>query len=418
MSIMDLSPLDDEENELIEWPLGKASQFISQMFSCRRGYDDDDDYEDESEDQYDDDEEALDELKKAGVFDSDQGKEALEQLWALAEKGVHPMALLSGGNRLPQEQPMDPVLGSFDLEGVARYIQENECKRVVVMCGAGLSTSAGIPDFRTPGTGLYDNLQRFNLPVPEAIFELNFFRKTPAAFYELCKDIWPGNYEPTPAHYFIKMLSDKGILLRCYSQNIDSLETRAGLPREKLVAAHGNFDAAHVIDTYPEVLVDIDEVKAAIDKGEEGWQALREEKGNLVKPKITFFGEELPARFVDLCGEDFAQCDALIVLGTSLVVAPFCTLVGMAAASAPRVLINREPAGTCDMLELGFRFQKEANWRDVFHAGDCDTGCRTLAKALGWESDLESLISSRGAASVERAPWATGKGAAVQDASP
>ena len=49
-------------------------------------------------------------------------------------------------------------------------------KRIVVLVGAGISVSAGIPDFRTPGTGLYDNLQKYDLPSPEAIFDIDFFR--------------------------------------------------------------------------------------------------------------------------------------------------------------------------------------------------------------------------------------------------
>ena len=44
------------------------------------------------------------------------------------------------------------------------------------MSGAGISTAAGIPDFRSPGTGLYDNLQKYDLPHPQAVFEVNFFR--------------------------------------------------------------------------------------------------------------------------------------------------------------------------------------------------------------------------------------------------
>lgn len=47
---------------------------------------------------------------------------------------------------------------------------------------------AGIPDFRSPGTGLYDNLQRYNLPRPEAVFDLEYFRESPDAFYDLAKD--------------------------------------------------------------------------------------------------------------------------------------------------------------------------------------------------------------------------------------
>merc|ERR1719506_1370320 len=317
--------------------------------------------------------------------------------------------------------PMPPVLESFDLDGVARYIQEHRCKQIVVVCGAGISTSAGIPDFRTPGTGLYDKLQRYGLPFPEAVFKLNFFREKPEAFYTLAKEMWPGNYDPTPTHYFLKLLSDKGILRRVYSQNFDSLETQAGLPRDKLVAAHGNFDTAHVIDTHPEEEADISELKAAIFKGEEGWKALREEKGNLVKPRITFFGEELPKRFQSLAGRDVASADLLIVLGTSLVVQPVCNLVSGVTGSVPRLLINREPAGMFYELRNGFRFEtpegcnlwesnegcKErfANTRDAFYAGDCDSGTHALAKALGWDKDLETLVASKGAATVEPAPW-------------
>ena len=55
------------------------------------------------------------------------------------------------------------------------------------MCGAGLSVSAGIPDFRTPGTGLYSNLQKFDLPYPEAVFEINYFKRNPAPFFMLAK---------------------------------------------------------------------------------------------------------------------------------------------------------------------------------------------------------------------------------------
>ena len=61
------------------------------------------------------------------------------------------------------------------------------------------------------------------------------------------QELFPSKYQPTAAHHFIKLLHDKGVLLRCYSQNIDSLEAVAGLPAERLVAAHGNFDSAKCI---------------------------------------------------------------------------------------------------------------------------------------------------------------------------
>ncbi len=73
------------------------------------------------------------------------------------------------------EQPVvDPILKSFDLKTAAEYM--SKCSNVIIMVGAGISTSAGIPDFRSPGTGLYSQLEKYNLPYPEAVFHLDFFQ--------------------------------------------------------------------------------------------------------------------------------------------------------------------------------------------------------------------------------------------------
>jgi hypothetical protein len=91
------------------------------------------------------------------------------------------------------------------------------------------SVSAGIPDFRTPGTGLYDNLQKYDLPYPEAVFDVDFYRDNPDPFCSLAAEIWPGvnpKHTPTLTHSFVGLLGDRGLLLRDYSQNIDGLEVR------------------------------------------------------------------------------------------------------------------------------------------------------------------------------------------------
>jgi NAD+-dependent protein deacetylase sirtuin 2 len=80
------------------------------------------------------------------------------------------------------------------------------------------------------------------------------------------QELYPGNFRPTPAHHFIRLLHDKGLLVRCYTQNIDSLERLAGVPADKVVAAHGNFDAARCIACHSEA--DLAAVEASIIAGE------------------------------------------------------------------------------------------------------------------------------------------------------
>lgn len=80
--------------------------------------------------------------------------------------------------------------------------------------------------FRTPGTGLYANLEQYKLPYPEAVFSIDYFSDDPLPFFSLAKALYPGHHRPNYIHYFVRMLHHKGLLLRVYTQNIDGLERR------------------------------------------------------------------------------------------------------------------------------------------------------------------------------------------------
>jgi len=108
-------------------------------------------------------------------------------------------------------------------------IKGGEFKRIVCMTGAGISVSAGIPDFRSPGTGIYDNLKEYNLDSPQDLFSLPFFKKNPQPFVTFVKNFDMEGVVPTSTHYFVRLLQDKGLLHKYLTQNIDDLESIAGI---------------------------------------------------------------------------------------------------------------------------------------------------------------------------------------------
>ncbi|KAL3083132.1 hypothetical protein niasHS_010934 [Heterodera schachtii] len=273
-------------------------------------------------------------------------------------------------------------LPSLDLEGVAAFIRE-ERPEIVFMVGAGVSTSAGIPDFRTPGTGLYDNLKQYDIPNPQAIFDINYFKRNPEPFFVLANALFHESIMPTSAHHFIRLVEDKGLLRRCFTQNIDGLEFRAGVKEEKVVAAHGSYRTSTCLSCKKKynqqwLIAQMNAVKVPRCVGC---------KKGVVKPDIVFFGESLPSRFFSSSLVDFPKCGLLIVMGTSLVVHPFASLVDQVPSDTPRLLINLQPAGT-DLL----RYAEPGNIRDVFWQGKCDEGVKRLAKMLGWEQEFEALL--------------------------
>ncbi|KAK3828709.1 MAG: DHS-like NAD/FAD-binding domain-containing protein [Benniella sp.] len=290
----------------------------------------------------------------------------------------------------PEPEPRVHILEDGTIEAVAKYINDGKAKKIIVMTGAGISTAAGIKDFRSPGTGLYDDLERFNLPYPEAVFDIGFFKKNPTPFFRLAKELLPGRYRPTLTHYLLPLLAKKGLLLRSYTQNIDMLERLAGMDEELLVEAHGSFAASRCIQC--DVLSDQSWVRKHILQGE---IPHCKRCGGLVKPTITFFGEELPPRFGQLAMQDFKHCDLLIVMGTSLQVEPFNRLITRVPSSCPRILINRDRAG--EFPYSGFDFDDQWNnkyRRDALYLGSCDEGVRKLVQLCGWESDLQDLYDA------------------------
>ncbi|GJN90067.1 hypothetical protein Rhopal_003065-T1 [Rhodotorula paludigena] len=280
-------------------------------------------------------------------------------------------------------------------EDVVALIRKS--KRILILTGAGVSTSCGIPDFRSP-TGLYARLQlenNYDLDDPQDMFDLAYFRRKPHVFYSFAKEIYPSNFVPSPCHRFVRLLELEGKLLRNYTQNIDGLFEQVGV--ERMLNCHGSFATAscllcrrrfpgHAIESdvfasrvplCPYCTPELDALaeQARRDKekkdeaerprkkkktgraeweGEEGESEGEEDEAReiersewegkaLLKPDIVFFGEALSDEFDHKLLADREEVDLVIVMGTSMRVSPVAQLPSHLPHSVPQILINRDP---------------------------------------------------------------------------
>lgn len=278
---------------------------------------------------------------------------------------------------------------NISLELIVQLIQNGSIKNICVFSGAGISVSAGIPDFRSPGSGIYSRIMKDHSMNPEDFFDLETYRENPIHFVSLYKEILGSfsNRKPTLAHCFIRLLENKGILLRNYSQNIDGLERKAGISDNRLIEMHGNTYSCSCIDCG--LPFDTHVFNESIFNDQCCYCGGGDHCNGLIKPDIVFFGEPLPLRYEWMHHADIIQCDLLIVMGTSLSVFPMCELVNNVREHIPRMLMNRELVGP-------FRYSHGlcANSRDVSLLGECDELVARFCDLIGWTSELMGLYSS------------------------
>ncbi|KAL7990371.1 hypothetical protein Chor_013801 [Crotalus horridus] len=254
------------------------------------------------------------------------------------------------------------------IEDAVKLLQE--CKKIIVLTGAGVSVSCGIPDFRSRD-GIYARLAVDfpDLPDPQAMFDIEYFRKDPRPFFKFAKEIYPGQFQPSLCHKFIALMDKERKLLRNYTQNIDTLEQVAGIQR--IIQCHGSFATAScLICKYK---VDCEVVRGDIFNQvvPRCPRCSPDEPLAIMKPEIVFFGENLPEQFHRAMKYDKDEVDLLIVIGSSLKVRPVALIPSSIPHDVPQILINREP-----LPHLHF---------DVELLGDCDVIINELCHRLGGE---------------------------------
>jgi NAD-dependent deacetylase len=207
-------------------------------------------------------------------------------------------------------------------------------KKGVVLTGAGISTPSGIPDFRSPDSGLWHKYNFLEVATLEA------FRHNPENFYRwlrpLCEKIVTAN--PNPAHYAIARLEQEGFISTVVTQNIDGLHQKAG--SQYVLEAHGSLQRISCTFCFKQ----LDAQSFIQPYIEQGIIPRCPVCNQILKPDIILFGEQLPANTWTSAKAAIKSCDLIIVAGSSLEVLPIARLPLSAVENGARlIIINQSP---------------------------------------------------------------------------
>ena len=214
------------------------------------------------------------------------------------------------------------------IKQAAQLIKAN--KGFYALTGAGMSTESGIPDFRSPGTGLWEKVD------PIATSSAEVLRNNPRLFYEagFTRFITFSGAEPNPGHYALAGLEDLGLLKGLVTQNIDGLHVRAG--SKKVWEVHGHLRTGHCLACkqrfpFAELIRQVEQQRIPPSC---------EFCSGMLRPDVVLFGDQMPALFFEAQETLEKDCDLLLVAGSSLVVYPVADLPRLARKL---IIINLEP---------------------------------------------------------------------------
>lgn len=241
---------------------------------------------------------------------------------------------MGSGNRIADGIADDDVAAN----GVADDIADNiaraaallrRARHAVALTGAGHSTPSGIPDFRSPGSGLWEHVN------PLEVASIYGFRLRPKAFYNWIRPLAARLLaaEPNPGHVALAELEGGGWLKAVITQNIDGLHQRAG--SREVLELHGHLREATCIRCY-HVLPTDDILEDFIASGA---VPRCPTCGGVLKPNVVLFGEQLPVEVFNAALEHVRQADLVLVVGSSLEVMPAAQLPLQVYKRGGRVIV-------------------------------------------------------------------------------
>ncbi|KIW67415.1 hypothetical protein PV04_06674 [Phialophora macrospora] len=350
----------------------------------------------------------------------------LHQLFMDRAASLPPRRLSSPAKKPPQIRPR--LNQYYTLDHAVSLFKSS--RNIVVLTGAGISTSLGVPDFRS-ANGVYNLLVDSVYDDPQELFHIENFKADPEEFFKQAAKVFPkmqglvpsdGTASPlvpkfSPTHAFIAMLQAKGKLLTNYTQNIDGLEVAAGVSQSRLIQCHGTLATASCMSCGKRVTArkympvvqagGVPYCKCSLENGgpkltktkprgrsgkkkrkrdeyedsdsEESSSRAGFPKG-LLKPDMTFFGEDIADSYAPRLRLDKSKVDLLVIVGTSLKVEPVNEMLLNIPATVPQIWISKD------------RCQREGVKVDIELLGECDLILEEIAQRAGWQDALRERL--------------------------
>jgi NAD-dependent deacetylase len=217
-------------------------------------------------------------------------------------------------------------VASSEVETLAGLL--SGARSAVALTGAGVSVPSGIPDFRSPGTGLWEKVD------PMEVAHISVFEADPARFWRYYRPRFQtlGDKRPNAAHEALAELERRGLISGVITQNIDRLHRAAG--SREVVEVHGSIDTSTCRECGTSF--GLDRVEELFDAA---GVAICAECGGAVKPDVVLFGELLPEAAMARAQELAEAAELMICVGSSLAVYPVAGLPELTLAAGGRLAI-------------------------------------------------------------------------------
>jgi len=221
---------------------------------------------------------------------------------------------------------------------------------IVFFTGAGISTESGIPDFRSPGTGLWNKIK----PIEFQDFIASDEIRTESWRRRFTGERPMEHAEPNQGHLAIARLVEEGLCSAVITQNVDNLHQNSGVPDDKVIELHGNATYASCLSCGTRYeMADLESQFRAHNQVDPCSRC-----GGIIKSATISFGQAMPEEAMRRAQAATEACDVMVVAGSSLVVYPAAGFPEYAKRLGARLaILNREPTPLDDIADLALHLE-------------------------------------------------------------